>query len=158
LLILAPDPRHPRRSQAEIPLIGLSEFGRPPLHRKVDLVVPAVQYLISIGQRGLTMETGNRLGGHGFIGIAGQRTATTFATQAAFARSDAFGFLRLVQLLPLRRRQAGIVRCLRWFAEPGFQIGNSPLSPLKAFPQRPDQGILLGVAQLAEIGKLAPEA
>jgi methyl-accepting chemotaxis protein len=29
--MLAPDPRHPRRSQAEIPLIGLSEFGRPPL-------------------------------------------------------------------------------------------------------------------------------
>src|SRR3954451_10137296 len=31
LVMLAPDPRHPRRSQAEIPLIGLSEFGRPPL-------------------------------------------------------------------------------------------------------------------------------
>jgi hypothetical protein len=29
--MLAPDPRHPRRSQAEIPLIGLSELGRPPL-------------------------------------------------------------------------------------------------------------------------------
>src|SRR3954454_5893723 len=32
LLMLAPDPRHPRRSQAEVPLIGLSEFGRPPLY------------------------------------------------------------------------------------------------------------------------------
>src|SRR6185437_9607613 len=30
-LMLAPDPRHPRRSQAENPLIGLSDFGRPPL-------------------------------------------------------------------------------------------------------------------------------
>jgi hypothetical protein len=29
--MLAPDPRHPRRSQAEIPLIGLSEFARPSL-------------------------------------------------------------------------------------------------------------------------------
>jgi hypothetical protein len=31
LVMRAPDPRHSRRSQAEIPLIGLSEFGRPPL-------------------------------------------------------------------------------------------------------------------------------
>src|SRR5215207_3483838 len=29
LVILAPDPRHPRRSQADFPLIGLSEFPRP---------------------------------------------------------------------------------------------------------------------------------
>src|SRR4051812_47660901 len=31
LVMFAPDPRQLRRSQAEIPLIGLSEFGRPPL-------------------------------------------------------------------------------------------------------------------------------
>ena len=31
LVMLAPGPRHPRRSQAEIPLIGLSDFGRPAL-------------------------------------------------------------------------------------------------------------------------------
>jgi hypothetical protein len=30
--MFAPDPRHPRRSQADLPLIGLSEFGRPPLN------------------------------------------------------------------------------------------------------------------------------
>jgi hypothetical protein len=29
--MMAPDPRHPRRSQAETPLIDLSEFGQPPL-------------------------------------------------------------------------------------------------------------------------------
>jgi hypothetical protein len=29
--MVAPDLRHPRRSQAEIPLIDLSEFGQPPL-------------------------------------------------------------------------------------------------------------------------------
>src|ERR1700710_1084965 len=33
LVMFAPDPRHPRRSQAGFPLIGLSEFGRPPLCR-----------------------------------------------------------------------------------------------------------------------------
>jgi hypothetical protein len=32
--MLAPDPRHPRRSQADFPLIGLSEFGRPSLYSK----------------------------------------------------------------------------------------------------------------------------
>jgi hypothetical protein len=31
LVMVAPDPRHPRRSQAEILLIDLSEFGQPPL-------------------------------------------------------------------------------------------------------------------------------
>jgi hypothetical protein len=31
LVMVAPDPRHPRRSQADLPLIDLSEFGRPPL-------------------------------------------------------------------------------------------------------------------------------
>src|SRR2546421_6685638 len=31
LAIVAPDLRHSRRSQAELPLIDLSEFGRPPL-------------------------------------------------------------------------------------------------------------------------------
>jgi hypothetical protein len=29
--IVAPDMRHSRRSQADFPLIGLSEFTRPPL-------------------------------------------------------------------------------------------------------------------------------
>src|SRR6478609_10470026 len=32
LVMVAPDLRHPRRSQAEIPLIDLSEFGQPPDH------------------------------------------------------------------------------------------------------------------------------
>jgi hypothetical protein len=31
LAMVAPDPRHPRRIQADFPLIDLSEFGRPPL-------------------------------------------------------------------------------------------------------------------------------
>jgi hypothetical protein len=31
LVIVTPDPRHPRRFQADFPLIDLSEFGRPPL-------------------------------------------------------------------------------------------------------------------------------
>jgi len=31
LAIVAPDMRHSRRSQADLPLIDLSEFGQPPL-------------------------------------------------------------------------------------------------------------------------------
>src|SRR6476661_2833473 len=34
LVMVAPDPRNPRRSQAEFPLIDLSEFGRPPLQQQ----------------------------------------------------------------------------------------------------------------------------
>src|SRR3954467_13249343 len=37
LAIVAPDLRHSRRSQAELPLIDLSEFGRPPLHIRTAL-------------------------------------------------------------------------------------------------------------------------
>src|ERR1700709_2005861 len=36
LVIFAPDPQHLRRSQAETPLIGLSEFGRPPLSTAIE--------------------------------------------------------------------------------------------------------------------------
>ena len=84
-------------------------------HRQVDLVVTTMQHLIRIAQRGLTMRTRYRLGGHRLVGIAGQRSAAPFASHAALARPDAFGFLRLVRFLPLRRRQARIVRGLRWF-------------------------------------------
>src|ERR1700722_20756828 len=38
LVMLAPDPRHPRRSQADFPLIGLSEFGRPSLFLRLGRV------------------------------------------------------------------------------------------------------------------------
>ncbi len=38
--------------------------------------------------------------------------------------------------------------------EPRFKLGNAPLGRLKALPQRADQGILLGVAQVVEVGKL----
>jgi hypothetical protein len=34
LVMLAPDPRHPRRAQAEVPLNDLSEFSRLPLASK----------------------------------------------------------------------------------------------------------------------------
>jgi len=58
------------------------------------------------------MRAGGRFRGHRFVGMASQRTATPFATQAACAWSDALGLLRLVRLLSFRWRQAGIVRCL----------------------------------------------
>src|SRR3954453_19694252 len=59
--IIAPDRRHSRRSQAEIPLIGLSEFARPPLwlviqRRARDFQQPALRRdrqigVVSVDQR-----------------------------------------------------------------------------------------------------------
>jgi hypothetical protein len=37
LAIVAPDLRHSRRSQADFPLIGLSEFARPPLLSEMSI-------------------------------------------------------------------------------------------------------------------------
>jgi hypothetical protein len=65
-----------------------------------------VQHLIGLGQRGLAMSPGGGFRGHRLVWIVGQRAATTFATQAAFARSDPLEFLRAVGLLSLRRRRA----------------------------------------------------
>jgi hypothetical protein len=42
--MVAPDLRHPRRSQAEIPLIDLSEFGQPPLASQ-----SSVEFLLKSG-------------------------------------------------------------------------------------------------------------
>jgi hypothetical protein len=41
--MVAPDARHPRRSQAEIPLIDLSEFGRPPLIEDLNRALAEVE-------------------------------------------------------------------------------------------------------------------
>ena len=76
------------------------------------------------------------------------------ATQAALAWSDTLGFLRLVRPLTLRRRQAGIVRGFTGLREPRLKIGNPRRQVLHLCPQRPDQGVLLGVAQVVEVGKL----
>src|SRR5271154_1699015 len=49
LAIVAPDQRHSRRSQADFPLIGLSEFGQPPLWNRWYDTVPGewrFQYVI----------------------------------------------------------------------------------------------------------------
>src|SRR5208282_6053010 len=127
-------------------------------HRQVDLVISAVQDLMGVRQGGAAMRAGRHLGGHRLVGIADQRPATAFAAQTAFARSGALGLLRPVRLLALRWRQAGIVRGFAGFGEPRLKLGNPPLGLLKALPQRPDQGVLLGVAQVVEVGKLGHPA
>jgi hypothetical protein len=129
-------------------------------HREVDLVVTTVQHLIGICQRGLAMRAGGRFRGHRFVRMTGQRTATPFATQATCAWSDTHGLLRLVRLVTLQACpcegggwQAGIVRCLRRFVELGFERRHPSRQALHLRPQRPDQSVLLGVAQVAEVGK-----
>jgi hypothetical protein len=69
------------------------------------------------------------------------------------ARALPFGLLRLVGLLPLRRRHAGIVRCLRRLAELGFEFRNPPLCRVKSPPDRADQRIFLCIAQIIELGE-----
>ncbi len=127
-------------------------------HRQVDVVVTAVQHLMGVRQTGPAMRAGRDLRGYPLVGMADQRSAATFAAQTAFARSGAFGLLRPVRLLAFRWRQAGIVRRLVRLGEPRFKLGNAPLGRLKALEQRPDQGVLFGVAQVVEVGKLGHPA
>jgi hypothetical protein len=86
--------------------------------------------------------------------MADQWAANAFAAHAGLARSNTLGFLRLVRLLTLRRRQAGIVRGFTRLDEPRLKLGDALLGRLKALPQCPDQGVLFGVAQGVEVGKL----
>jgi len=113
-----------------------------------------MQHLVRFAQRRLAVHTGHGLRNHGLIGIAAQRSTAALATQTALARAVSPGFLRLVGLLPLRWRQAGIVRGFRRFTELCLECRDPPFSRLKPFEQRSDQRVLLGVAQLAEVGKL----
>jgi hypothetical protein len=113
-----------------------------------------MQHLVCLAQHRLAVHTGHALGDHRLIGIASQRATATLATQTALPWVASPGFLRLVGLLPLRWRQAGIVGRLRRLAEPGFKLRNPPLGRLKPLKQRQDQHVLLGVAQSAKVGKL----
>jgi hypothetical protein len=123
-------------------------------HGQVDPVITSVQHLVCFAQRRLAVHAGHDFGDHRLIGIAGQRATAALAAQTALAWAVSPGFLRLVGLLALRWRQARIVRRLRWLAEPGFKCRNPPLGRLKPLKQRQDQRVLLGVAQVAEVGKL----
>ena len=123
-------------------------------NRQIDLVVAAVQHLLGLCQCRLAVRAGQGLGNHRLIRITGKRPAAPSATETAMARALPFGLLRMVGLLPLRRRHAGIVRCLRRLAELGFEFRNPPLSHVKSLPERSDQRIFLGVAQIIEVGEL----
>jgi hypothetical protein len=81
--------------------------------------------------------------------------STTLPAEAALPRAIPPRLLRLVGLLSLRRRQAGIVRRLRRLGELRLQLGDPTLCRVQPLPQRQDQRILLGVAQLAEVGQYA---
>ena len=71
--------------------------------RQINLVVKIVQHLLGIGQRGLAVHAGQRLGYDRRIGIAGQRPATTLPADATLPRAIPPRLLRLVGLLSLRR-------------------------------------------------------
>ena len=117
---------------------------------QIDLVVAPVQHLVGIGQAAWQCRR-HGLRGHRLVRVAGQRTAAAFTAQAALARSGSLGCLRPVRLLRLRWRQAGIVRRLRRFVEPGFERRDPRRQRLNLRPQRVDQGVFLGVAQMVEV-------
>ena len=135
-----------------MPGISLHPSYHRPNWWQINLVVKIVQHLIGIGQRSSAMHTAQRLGHDCRIGVAGQRPAATLPTQATLAWAVALRLLRSVGLLSLRWRQARIVRCLRRLGELRLQLGDTTLCRLKPLPQRQDQRILLGVAQLTEVG------
>jgi hypothetical protein len=98
-----------------------------PHRRQVYFVIAPVQHLIGVVERCLAMRADQRLGGHRLIRIACQGPAATLATETTLAGSLAFAPIRLVCLLALGRRQAGIVRRLGRAVEPGLQFGKALL-------------------------------
>ena len=123
-------------------------------HGDVYLVVSSVQHLVGIRQRGPAMRTGCCLCRDCLVGFADQWAAAALAAQAALARSDTLRFLRLVRLLPLRWRQAGIVRGLRRIAELCLEFRDPRHQRLDLRPKREDQRVLFSVAQIAEVRRL----
>jgi len=143
---------HTAATQAT-PNISLHPRHHRPDWRQVNLVVKIVQHLLGIGQCSLAVHAGQRLCYDRRIGVAGQRPATTLPAEATLPRAIPPRLLRLVGLLSLRRRQAGIVRRLRRRGELRLQLGDPTLCRVKPLQQRQDQRILLGVAQLAQVGQ-----
>jgi hypothetical protein len=86
------------------------------------------------------------------IGVACKPPAANLPTQATLAWAVALRLRRSVGLLSLRWWQARIIWCLPRLGEPRLQLGDTTFCRLKPLPQRQDQRILLGVAQLTEVG------
>ena len=91
-----------------------------------------------------------KLGGHRLIRIGGQGVAAAFSSQATQARADPFAFLRSVGLLAFRWWGAGVIRGLRRIGRFGFKRLDARGQELNLRPERQDQGVLLGVAQVGE--------
>ena len=128
---------------------------------QVDLVVALRQVVISLAQRGTAVLAMGWSGDHRLIGVLRQRTAATFAADAALPRSLAWTFLRPVGLLPARWWQAGIVRPLRRLIQARLQLRNPLLrrskpgfGQLKTRPKRMEQRIFLGMRQQGKVRKL----
>jgi hypothetical protein len=126
----APAPGDAATTRA-MPGVALHPCHHRAHHRHVDLVVTTVQHVIGFAQRGLAMRAGGRPCGDRFVGKKGQRATAALAIQAALAWSGTLGFLRLVRLLTLRRRQAGIVRFSRDHRAP-IRERQSAAPPLQA--------------------------
>ena len=110
--------------------------------------------MVGVGEGRLAVMAAHRLDDDPLVRFGGERPPAALAAQAALARALPLSLLRPVQLLPLRRRQAGVVRGL---ARPGqvinarSQLGNQLVSLVQTRHQRQDQRVLLGVGKSAQL-------
>src|SRR4051794_20219046 len=102
----------------------------------------------------MAVSAAHRARDHRLVGVLHQVPATARSPQAALAWSRPLRLLVPLGLLARRRRQAGVVRRLRRNPKPGFQLRHARCQSLHLRPQRPDQGVLLIMQQVAEVGKL----
>ena len=120
--------------------------------RQLDPVVTAVEVVIRFAEVRAAVPASGRLGAHDLIGLRHQAAATALAAQAALARAGRLGRVGAVRLLPLGRRQTGVVRCLRR-VQPLLQGREPRRQRHDLLPQRDDQRVLLRVAQRRKIGQ-----
>jgi hypothetical protein len=135
---------------------GAGQVVHPSYHRpnrrQIDRVAKIVQHLVGIGQRSLAVHTGQRLGDNCRVGIAGNRSAATLDPRHpgadCCASSSPLGWASV-------RSTAANSNCPASSAssELRLQLGDATLCRLTPPPRHQDQRILLGVAQLAEVGQ-----
>jgi len=111
-----------------------------------------MQHVVAIGKRRLAVHAAGRFGDDRLVRGAAQGPAAALAPEAALARAFTRLLVPAIGLLPLRGRQAGIVRRLGWLAQLRPQRGNLALHGFQPIEQRQDQRVLLGFGQATEVG------
>ena len=122
--------------------------------RQVDVVVGMDFGLISRAEGVVAMRTGGECGLDGLVRVLGQRAGHPGAAGAG----RLFGRIGQVRLLPLRGRQAGVVRRLRRGPELGFQFADAHGQQTDLLGLRLDQRdqLITGQAKEGCVGHAPP--